>query len=65
MKVIIIGEQGDEIGRIEGFQTDQLDYEIGSEEFLQKILNICGTDRDGYDYPEDRPRDDDCSACRR
>jgi hypothetical protein len=46
MQVVIIGEQGDEIGRITDFQTDQLDYEQGSEAFLQAILNICGLERD-------------------
>lgn len=42
MKIIVIGEQGEEIGSIDNFQTDQLNDEQGSEEFLQKILDICG-----------------------
>ncbi len=44
MTIVILGEQGEEIGRIEDFGAEQLDYEQGSEEFLQAILNICGTD---------------------
>ncbi len=42
MTIVVLGEQGDEIGRIENFQTDQLDTELESETFLQRILDICG-----------------------
>jgi hypothetical protein len=43
MQIVIIGEQGEEIGRILDFSTGDLDYESGSEAFLQKILDICGS----------------------
>ena len=42
MEIVVLGNQGEEIGRISDFDTSQLDYEVGTEQFLQKLLDICG-----------------------
>jgi len=42
MEIVVIGNQGEEIGRIINFDVSDLDYEARTEAFLQRLLDICG-----------------------